>query len=181
MNVIVYDWSEKISWGKAMQETDLSKLSSLVKKFLKNRDVLKIIDGLKAKLLESNEQFVWATLPHQLIGEEFPKGIHSAWIFVLKPNYHTSSHHHPNSIQHTAVIEGGGWAKIGSQEVELQVFNSHDAQPVWYVIGKGVPHEFVTRDSPVVVISFHTCPADELIEVETERGSRRLYERKGID
>jgi len=159
-----------------MQETDLSKLSLLVKKILKNRGVLNIIDGLKAQLLESNEPFVWATLPRQLIGEEFPKDIHSAWIFVLKPNYHTSAHYHPNSTQHTAVIEGSGRAKIGNQEVELQVFNSHDIQPIWYVIGKSVPHEFVTRDSPVVVISFHTCPANELIEVETESGSRRLYE-----
>jgi len=164
-----------------MQETDLSKLSSLVKKILKNRAVLSIIDGLKGQLLESDEQFVWATLPHQLIGEEFPTGIHSAWIFVLKPNYHTSSHYHPNSIQHTAVIEGDGRAKIGNQKIELQVFNLHEIQPIWYVIGKSVPHEFVTRDSPVVVISFHTCQANELVEVETDSGSRRLYERKGSD
>jgi len=161
-----------------MQGTDLSKLSLLVKKMLKNRDVLNIIDSLKAQLLESNEPFVWATLPPQLIGEEFPTGIHSAWVFVLRPNYHTSAHYHPNSIQHTAVMEGGGWAKIGNQEVELQVFNPNDIHPSWYVIGKSVPHEFVTRDSPVVVISFHTCPVDELVEVETESGSRRLYERR---
>jgi mannose-6-phosphate isomerase-like protein (cupin superfamily) len=160
-----------------MQETDLPKLTSLVKKILKNRDALNIINGLKAQLLESNEPFVWATLPRQLIGEEFPKGIHSAWIFVLKPNRHTSSHYHPNSTQHTAVIEGDGSARIGNQEVELQVFNPDDIQPIWYVIGKNISHEFMTGDSPVVVISFHTCPADELVEVETESGSRRLYER----
>jgi mannose-6-phosphate isomerase-like protein (cupin superfamily) len=165
--------------GKTMPEADLPKLTSLVKKMLKNRDALNIIDVLKTRLLESNEPFVWATLPRQLIGEEFPKGIRSAWIFVLRPRYHTSPHYHPNSIQHTAVIEGGGWAKIGDQEVELQVFNSQSIQPIWYVIGKGVSHEFVTRDSPVVVVSFHTCLADELVEVEMESGSKRLYERKG--
>jgi len=164
-----------------MQETDLSKLSSLVNKILKNRDVLNIIDGLKGQLLESDEPFIWATLPHQLIGEEFPTGIHSAWIFILRPNYHTSSHYHPNSTQHTAVIEGTGRAKIGNQEIKLQVFNPHDIQPIWYVIGKNVPHEFMTGESPVVVISFHTCPAEELVEVETESGGRRLYERKGTD
>lgn len=165
--------------GKAMPETDLSKLTLLVKKMLKNRAVLNIIDVLKTQLLEGNEPFVWATLPHQLIGEDFPAGIRSAWIFVLRPRYHTSPHYHPNSIQHTTVIEGGGWAKIGDQEVELRVFNPHDIQPIWYVIEKGVSHEFVTRDSSVVVVSFHTCLANELVEVETESGSRRLYERKG--
>jgi hypothetical protein len=162
-----------------MQETDLSKLTSLVKIMLRNRSILSIIEKLKAQLLDSNEPFVWATLSNQLIGGEFPTGINSAWIFVLRPRYHTSSHYHPNSIQHTAVIEGDGWAKICNQEVELQLFNSHDIQPIWYVIGKSVSHEFVTRDSPVVVISFHTCSADELIEVETKSGSRRLYERRG--
>lgn len=162
-----------------MQEADLSKLTSLVERILRNRDVLNTIDDLKAQLLETNKPFVWATLPKDIIGKELPTSIHSAWIFVLRPNYHTSSHYHPNSTQHTAVIEGDGWAKIGNQEVELQVFNPHDIQPIWYVIGKNVPHEFVTRDSPVVVVSFHTCLADELVEVEIESGSRRLYERRG--
>lgn len=167
------------NWGKAMQEVDLAKLTSLVKKILENRSVLSIIEELKAKLLDSNEPFVWATLPPQLIGEEFPTGIHSAWIFVLRPRYHTSAHYHPNSIQHTAVIEGSGWAKIGDQEIELQIFDPRGIQPIWYIIGKSVSHEFVTRESPIVVISFHTCLANELVEVEAESGSRRLYERRG--
>ena len=164
-----------------MQEADLSKLSSLVKTILRSRRVLDIIKKLKAQLLDSNEPFVWATLPKAIIGKEFPKTIHSAWIFVLRACYHTSPHYHPNSQQHTAVLEGDVWTKIGNQKVELQIFNPHDIQQMWYVIGKSVPHEFVTRDSPVVVISFHTCPADELVEVETESGSRRLYKRRHTD
>ena len=165
--------------GKAMQEKDLSKLNSLVKAMLRNLSISGIIEKLKAQLLDGNEPFVWATLPHPLIGEEFPTSIRSAWIFVLRPDYHISSHYHPNSAQYTVVIEGSGWAKIGSQEVELQAFDPHNPQPFWYVIGKSVPHEFVTRDSPVAVISFHTCPAGELVEIETKSGSRRLYERRG--
>ena len=163
-----------------MQETDLSKLNSLVKAMLRNRSILDTIEKLKTQLLDGNEPFVWTTLSHQLVGEEIPRGIRSAWIFVLRPRYHTISHYHPNSTQHTAVIEGDGWAKIGNQEVELQVFNPHDVQPIWYVIGKSVPHEFVTGDSPVVVISFHTCFADDLVEVETESRSRRFYERRDL-
>jgi len=162
-----------------MQEADLSKLTVLVEKMLRNRKVLNIVDGLKAQLEESNEPFIWATLPEHLIGTEFPTGILSAWIFVLKPRYHTSSHYHPNSTQHTIVIKGDGWAKIGNKGVRLQVFDPNDLQPIWYVIGKSVPHEFVTEDFPVVVISFHTCHADDLIEVETETGSSRFYEGKG--
>ncbi len=160
-----------------MKETDLSKSSSLAKTMLRNRSILNTIEKLKTQLLDSNEPFVWTTLSGDIISNGVPRGIHSTWIFVLQPNCHTSAHHHPNSTQHTTVIEGDGWAKIGNQEVELQVFNPRDIQPIWYVIGKNVPHEFVTRDSPVVVISFHTCLADELVEVETKSGSRRLYAR----
>lgn len=159
---------------KTIKETDLSKLSSLAKTMLRNRNVLDVIEKMKAQLLDSNEPFVWATLPHQLIGEESPKDIRSAWIFVLRSSYHTSSHYHPNSTQHTAVIDGDGRAKIGNQEVKLQVFNPHDIRPIWYVIGKRVPHEFVTKESPVVILSFHTRLAHELVEVDTESGSRRL-------
>lgn len=161
-----------------MQEADLRKLTALVKEILRNRRVLDIIDDLKAQLLETDEPFVWATLPENLIGKGFPTGIRSAWIFVLRPHYRTSSHSHPNSIQHTAVVEGDGQAKIGNQQVKLELFNPTDPQPIWYVIEKGVSHEFVTGKSPVVVISFHTCPADDLVEVEKESGRKRLYERR---
>lgn len=161
-----------------MQEADLPKLTALVKEILKNRKVLGIIDDLKAQLLETNEPFLWTTLPENLIGESWPAGIRSAWIFVLRPHYNTSPHYHPNSIQHTAVAEGEGRAKIGDKQVKLELFDPADPQPIWYVIEKGVSHEFVTGKSPVVVVSFHTCAADELVEVEEESGRTRLYERR---
>jgi len=161
-----------------MQEVDLQKLTALAKEILRNRKVLDIIDDLKAQLLETNEPFLWATLPENLTAKEFPTDIRSAWIFVLRPHYRTSPHYHPNSIQHTAVIEGDGRAKIGNQQVKLELFNSTDPQPIWYVIEKGVSHEFLTGKSPVVVASFHTCSADDLVEVEEESGRMRLYERR---
>ena len=159
-----------------MQEADLPKLTALVKEMLRNRKVLDVIDDLKAQLAETDEPFIWATLPENLIGKGFPTGIRSAWIFVLRPHYRTSPHYHPNSIQHTAIIEGDGQAKIGNQQIKLEIFNNR--QPIWYVIEKGVSHEFVTEKSPVVVISFHTCPANDLVEVEEESGRMRLYERE---
>lgn len=161
-----------------MQEADLLKLTALVEEILKNRKVLDVIGDLKAQLLETDEPFVWATLTENLIGKGFPADIRSAWIFVLKPHYRTSAHYHPNSIQHTAVIEGDGQAEIGNQQAKLDLFNLNDPQPIWYVIEKGVSHEFLTGKSPVVVISFHTCPADDLVEVEKESGRKRLYEGK---
>ena len=79
-----------------------------------------IIKKLKAQLLGSNEPFVWATLPKAIIGKEFPKAIRSAWIFVLRACYRTPSHYHPNSQQHTVVIEGDGWTKSGTKKLNFK-------------------------------------------------------------
>jgi hypothetical protein len=47
---------------------------------------------------------------------------------------------------------------------------------VWYVIGEGVPHEFFPEQEEMIVVSFHTCEANELEEVACETGGKRLYE-----
>lgn len=46
----------------------------------------------------------------------------------------------------------------------------------WHVIGAGLPHEFFPEESAMVVISFHTCEAHELEEVDCQSAKRRLYE-----
>lgn len=121
--------------------------------------------------------FIWKVLSEQLLGEAFPNGIRSGWIFVLKPNTCTPSHYHPNSVQHTAVIEGGGKIKIGKEEKEVETFDLQRKQPMWYVIPKNVPHAVNTRDRAMAVFSFHTCSPNELLEVETSSERSRFYER----
>ena len=59
-------------------------------------------------------------------------------------------------------------ARLGSAD--------HSLAEIWYVIGEGVPHEFFPEGENMVVVSFHTCGADELEEVACETGESRLYE-----
>jgi hypothetical protein len=44
------------------------------------------------------------------------------------------------------------------------------------VIGEGVPHEFFPEETEMVVVSFHTCDARELEEIELKAGVKRLYQ-----
>jgi hypothetical protein len=83
---------------------------------------------------------------------------------------------HPNSVQYSAFIERGGRIRIRGEEKEIQVFDLGGEQ-VWYIIPKNVPHSVMTFDRTNVVLSFHTCSSDELIEVETSSGRSRFYAR----
>ena len=135
-----------------------------------------MMELLEAKILESQEPFTWKVLSEKLLGEPFPKGIQSAWIFALKPNIRIPSHYHPNSVQHTAVIKGSGKIIIGKDEKKVQTFDPQGIHPIWHVIAKNVPHAVATGDRVMVILSFHTCAPSELLEMETLSGRSRFYE-----
>lgn len=159
-----------------MSNTDLKQLTRLTKKALRTPHILRMTELLEEKILESKEPFTWKVLSKKLLGEPFPKGIQSAWIFTLKPNIRIPSHYHPNSVQHTAVIKGSGKIIIGKDEKEVQTFDPREMQLIWHVIAKNVSHAVATGDRAMVVFSFHTCAPSELLEIETLSGSSRFYE-----
>ena len=139
-----------------------------------------LIDSLKEELKQTSEAFVWATLDLQTMPVHLPDNIKSSWIFVLKQDTPSGCHYHPNSIQHMAMIEGQGTAKIGSLMSEMKRFETANCSSadVWHVIDKGVPHEFFPRSSDMVVMSFHTCEANELEEISCDSGVTRIYEQE---
>lgn len=159
-----------------MSNVDLDHLTSVTEKALRAPHILDMIALLKAEILKSKEPFIWKDLSEQLPREGLPNGIQSAWIFVLKPNITNPAHHHPNSAQHMAVIEGVGKIRIGREEKKIQIFDPQGNQPTWYIIPKNVSHAVTTKKRVMVVFSFHTCPSKELLEVEILSGRSRLYE-----
>jgi hypothetical protein len=74
------------------------------------------------------------------------------------------------------MIEGEGTAKIGSATSEMKRWDAANASDVWCVIDERVPHEFFPWRSDMVVISFHTCSANELKEISCDSGVTRIYE-----
>ena len=156
----------------------LPQLSEAVARIIGEPSTHVIIRGLKDELKQTAEPFVWTTLDLQSISANLPDNIKSGWIFVLKKDTPSGRHYHPNSIQHMAMIEGEGTGKIGSATRELKRFDAANGSlpEVWCVIDEGVPHEFFPRTSDMVVISFHTCAANELEEISSDSGAARIYD-----
>ena len=152
----------------------LKRLNVAVERLLGDPSIKETIKALKIELRQSREPFVWRTIDTKPLRASLSRDIRSAWIFVLRRNTPSVAHYHPNSVQYTVMIEGKGKAIIGGAHKELKLFDPQN-EKTWLVIGKNTPHEFFPEGQDMVVISFHTCLDDELIEMEADSGRRRLY------
>jgi len=115
----------------------------------------------------SQEPFGWRFI--DLGARNLPNGIRSGAVFVLPAGTTPPGHHHPNSIQHMRVLAGQAVVTLGSTESTAQ----HDpvrygvgTERPWLVIPRGVVHQLeVLPDGELVVLSFHTVPEEDLLEV----------------
>ena len=161
-----------------MQVSYLASLDRAVASLLKQAPIRESIARLKGELQACPEPFVWVTLDCTPLVGILPRQILSAWIFVLRKDVWSGAHFHPNSIQHMVVVEGRGRSKIAGDEKPMVPYGTpgHPPEAAWQVIDKNVAHEFLPEASDMVVISFHTCPPDELLEIESGTGHARVYE-----
>lgn len=161
-----------------MDANELRKLNDAVGSLLEQETVLEVMRKLKDENARSPEPFVWAVLDLSSIRCELPENIKSCWVFVLKKGVPSGCHYHPNSVQHMVMVEGQGESNVAGVRKRMVRFGSanHSPDEIWYVIPEGVPHEFFPEARDMVVISFHTCAAEELEEVSCQTGGSRLYE-----
>lgn len=139
-------------------------LLSYAKKLKNERYFEEMVKELRRKM-KSNEPFVGMSIKADL-----PPPIKSMWIFIVRKN--TSPHYHPNSIQHSIVLEGKGKVRIGNAFYSLLPI-SKSKEKSWCIIEKNVMHEFFP-DGEMIMVSFHTCHANELIEIK-KTGEKRKY------
>ena len=166
-----------------MDLIDLEKLHAAVGWLLGQESFSRTIERLRLELNKSQEPFVWAAVALDTIAVALPASIKSCWIFLLKRDVPSGSHYHPNSVQHMVVVNGCGRSIVGGVECTMIPFASsrHSIQEKWFVIGEGVPHEFFPEGEDMAVVSFHTCVAEELEEISSGSGTRRVYEPSGKD
>jgi uncharacterized protein YjlB len=150
-------------------------LNDAVANLVTRADVIETIGQLKVELRASSEPFVWATIGLQNAAD-IPSEIRSAWIFALRAERWSGEHYHPNSVQHMVVIEGHGRSRIGGTIGEMVAFGDGSPGGAWFVIAPGVTHEFYPANDDMIVMSFHTATAQELLEVSESGGSIRHYE-----
>jgi quercetin dioxygenase-like cupin family protein len=130
-----------------------------------SRDVLDAASQKARAMLQTGEEFGWEFVS---LGP-LPEGIASAGLFVLPARSSTTPHRHPNSIQHMRRLSGDARVRItlGDEAMERSV----GADETWVVIEADATHQIDVDAQELVVISFHTAPQDELLEV-TETGER---------
>ena len=159
-----------------MNDSYLPSLSEAAKAILRDEKVIADLDRARGELFETEAPFVWCVI--DIDRYRLPENIKSGWIFVLKRNHASGSHYHPNSTQHMLVVEGRGSATIADRTRAAAAIPSPEniRSSDWFVIPENAPHEFFIGDEDMVVISFHTCPAEELLEVDSHDESQRLYE-----
>jgi hypothetical protein len=156
----------------------LQQLNDAVAELVTRPSIQSVVDTLKEQLPHTAGPFVWSTIDLESLTTPLPDDIKSGWIFVLKKDVPSGCHYHPNSIQHMVMIEGEGTSKVGTSAGRMKLFEAQGCalDETWYVIPEGVPHEFFPEGRDVVVVSFHTCYADELEEISCDSGASRNYE-----
>jgi hypothetical protein len=151
-----------------------------------------IVERIRADLARKPDALMsWEPVELETFGEQLPASIRSGWIFVLRGGVDTGAERHPNSHQRMMTFAGSGDMKMDAtgrpNEVEVEseiAWHSHvlvsDARaPLerrWISIPRNVWHRpVIPNGAEWVVVSFHTVPADKLIE-ERPGAKQMLYE-----
>jgi len=113
----------------------------------------------------------WEPISIITFGSELPGIIQSAWVFILRAAVNTGAERHPNSHQRMMSFVGSG--DLQTRETEdaswkSNILVSDPDLPLsqrWISIPQNVWHQpVVPPTDDWVVVSFHTVPAEELIE-----------------
>jgi hypothetical protein len=125
----------------------------------------------------------WEPFPLHIFATTLPPEIRSAWVFVLRAGADTGAERHPNSHQRMMSFEGSGDLQTGEDgEWQSNVLVSDPDAPLerrWISIPANVWHRpVINTETDWAVVSFHTVPAEELIEERPddsrEAGTRQM-------
>ena len=111
----------------------------------------------------------WEPFPLDVLATTLPPEIRSAWVFVLRAEADTGAERHPNSHQRMMSFEGSGDLQTGEAgNWHSNILASDSDAPLerrWISIPPNVWHRpVIDADADWAVVSFHTVPAEELIE-----------------
>ena len=137
-----------------------------------------VVERVRAELARRSEALMtWEPIPLSVFGRALPPEIRSAWVFVLRAGADTGAERHPNSHQRMMSFEGSGDLQTGEPERwQSNVLISDPEAPLeqrWISIPRNVWHRpVIDRDADWAVVSFHSVPAEELIEERPDISSK---------
>lgn len=130
-----------------------------------------VVGRVRRNLADGNSVMAWEPIPLPLFGTDLPVGIQSGWVFILRAGTNTGAERHPNSHQRMMSFAGIGEMRTRADEKADWVSNplvsdwSATLEQRWISIPRNVWHQpVVGPNDDWVVVSFHTVPAEELIE-----------------
>ncbi len=144
-----------------------------------------VIERVAEKLARGRRaSMAWEPIPLSVYDGGLPPVIRSSWVFILRAGAVTGAERHPNSHQRMMSYQGTGDLQTGGdghwQSNLLGSAGSARLEERWVSVPPKVWHQAVVPSHDWVVVSFHTAPADELIEerpdaVDASRTTRRQY------
>jgi len=146
-----------------------------------------IVGRVRAELArKDNALMAWEPIALTSFSGALPVVIRSSWVFILRAGANTGAERHPNSHQRMMSFEGTGDIQTGAESMGGGVqapsdieWKSHilvsdpeaSLERRWISIPQNVWHQAVIpKRADWVVVSFHTVPAEELIEERPRSG-----------
>jgi hypothetical protein len=174
----------------------LERLDKIVRSDRVRTKIEPVIDRVCAALAQKTDTLMaWESIPLEIFGQGLPREVRSGWIFVLRAGAETGAERHPNSHQRMLTLHGAGDMKIRSEMAsrarqalskwQSNVLVSEAGAPLerrWISIPPNVWHRPVTGEGfDWVVISFHTVPAEELIEEKLDETSGGTKQKRYLE
>jgi len=168
----------------------LEKLDTIVRSDELRAKINPIVDRVRAALSQQPEALMtWEPIAVEIFGQTLPPEIRSGWIFVLRAGADTGAERHPNSHQRMLTLRGTGDMRVRADAAistwQSNVLVSYPSAPLeqrWISIPPNVWHRpVVGPDVDWVVISFHTVPAEELIEEKLDESGAGTKQKKYVE
>ena len=139
------------------------------------------VERVRTKLARKEDVLMaWEPIPLTLFGGALPTVIRSSWVFILRAGANTGAERHPNSHQRMMSFEATGDMQTEAKPLGRRAQAPSDIvwqsnilmsdpeaslERRWISIPQNVWHRpVIPKGADWVVVSFHTVPAEELIE-----------------
>ena len=110
----------------------------------------------------------WEPVPLERFGPALPRAIKSCWVFVLRANASFGAERHPNSHQRTVALRGSALFELyrdaNWSPMPIDAASDDPMKGKWVSIPVSTWHRIKIGPKTLVSLSFHTVPANELIE-----------------
>jgi hypothetical protein len=174
------------------ERSRLERLDAILRRSPIRAQIQPIVDRVHANLAqEQTAVMAWEPVPLTIFDNALMPELRSCWVFILRAGANTGAERHPNSHQRMMSFECSGDLQVRAgveSSWQSNVLISDPKAPLerrWISIPQNIWHQpVVSQGGDWVVVSFHTVPAEELIEerpdaAETGRTRQRHYFTSG--